>query len=448
MEEQLKAGDTPSYVQINNPPLDTVNPNGDIDNFNIAALRSFDDTKTPEYKKEKYSGAFSKVSFSPFLRYDNYNTSNKFIEKLKPGVYFSSADMLNRYSLFAGGSINSRWERDLFLSFEYKNKLPLLFNIGLKPELLLELYSISRKADVDITFEEYEPIPTDVTYNLFEVDLAAKHRIFSRNQNLEFRFIFSRYSAAIGSFILPDLSALYPVTYDTYLIGRDFRLKYNFDLIMPSGDMDINPVGMRLELKYDYEMNKFNDQGEYVVEDGLLKPQYNNFNFHRLELNSKNHFPLWKGHTITAQLRGGTIFGPAVPDFFDFYLGGLIGMKAYPFYAVSGNEIAWLNLTYRFPLFKNIDARLGHFYFDKIFMSFYGDIGNAWNGDVPGLKDFKKGAGTEIRVEMNSFYLFPTAVFLNASYGFDEIKREVRDEIINYGKEWRFYGGILFGFDI
>jgi hypothetical protein len=56
-----------------------------------------------------------------------------------------------------------------------------------------------------------------------------------------------------------------------------------------------------------------------------------------------------------------------VPDFFDFYLGGLIGMKSYPFYAISGNEIAWLNLTYRFPLFKDIDARLGHFILIKYF---------------------------------------------------------------------------------
>ncbi len=447
-EEQLKNDESKQYTRLNNPPLDTVKPNGDINNFDIASLREFDDTNIPETKKDKYKGAFSKVSFFPFIRYDNYNTSNKFLEKIKPGVYISSADMLNRYSLFAGGSINSRWERDVFLSFEYRNKLPLLFDIGLKPELLLELYSISRKADVDIAFEEYPPIPTDVTYNLFEVDVAAKHRIFSRIQNIEFRFIFSRYSAAIGSFVLPDQSALYPVTYDTYLIGRNIQIKYNLDLIAPSRNMEINPVGMRLEFKYNYEFNKFNDQGEYEVADGLLKPKYNNFNFHRLELTSKNHFPLWAGHTLTAQIKGGTILGPQVPDFFDYYLGGLIGFKAYPFYAVSGNEIAWLNLTYRFPLFTHIDKRIGHLYFDKIFFSVHGDFGNAWNGYAVRLKDFKKGAGGEVRMEMNSFYLFPTSIFLNASYGFDKFQREVRGELINYGGEWRFYGGILFGFDI
>jgi Tol biopolymer transport system component len=448
-EEQQKAAAANHYVRLQNPPLDIDAPNGDIGNFDVASLRSFDDKVTPGYEKQKYSGAFSKVSFFPFIRYDNYNTSNKFLEKIKPGAYISSTDMLNRYSLFAGGSINTRFERDLFLLFDYRNKLPLFYQLGLKPELGLEVYSISRKADVDITFDEYEPIPTDVTYNLFEVDVAARHRFITRNQNLEFRFIFSRYSASIGSFVLPDQSALYPTTNDTYLIGKNLQLKYNLDLIAPSRDMEINPVGLRFELKYNYEMNKFNDEGEYTVEDGLLKPQYNNFDFHRLELNSRTSIPMWRGHTISLQMRGGSILGTTrMPDFFDFYLGGLIGMKAYPFYAISGNELAWVNLTYRFPLFKDIDTRIGHFYLDKIFMSFYGDLGNAWTGPFPAFNDFKKGAGAEIRMELNSFYLFPTAVFINGSYGFDKIEREVRGEFINYGKEFRFYGGILFGFDI
>jgi hypothetical protein len=433
------------------------NPNGDINTYNIAALKNFKDSSTPEYEKEKYSGAFSKLSIFPYIRYDNYNTTSQFWEKIKPGLYLSSSDMLNRFSFFAGGSINTRLERDLFLMFDYRNKLPGLYSLGLKPEMTLELYSVSRKADVELFFGSdsvgntvnYDYIvPTDVTYNLFEVDVAARHRIISRNQNIEFRFIFSRYTAVLGSFILPDEnSTLYPTTYDTYFIGRNFQVKYNFDAILPDVDDEINPIGQRLELTYNYEMNKFNEEGEYVVEDGLLKPQYENFYFHRLELNSKTHFGLWADHTLTAQLRAGTILGPNVSDFFDFYLGGLLGMKAYPFYAISGNEIAWINLTYRMPLFRNIDSRVGHLYLDKIFFSVYGDAGSAWYGSIPKVNAFKKGAGAELRIQMNSFYLFPTSIYLNGSYGFDELKRIIRGEVITYGKEWRFYAGILFGFD-
>ena len=457
-EQQQKVIAGKSYIRIKNPPLDVYSTIGDVTALNINRLKNFNDYDIPDYDEKPYTGVFSKLTFFPFLRYDNYNTSNKFLEKMKPGLLVTSSDMLNRYSLFAGGSINSRFERDLFLIFDYRNRLPLLFDLGIKPELSLELYNISRKANVDIFFGvdtlqggsvSYDYIiPTDVTYNLFEVDFVAKHRIFSRNQELEFRFIFSQYTASLGSFLLPNDNGLYPTTNDTYLIGRNLQIKYSLDALLPYVDDEINPVGAQLDVTYNYEFNKFNSEGEYLVEDGILKPKYSDFNFHRVELNSKLHFPLWENHTLTLRLRGGTILGPAVPDFFDFYLGGLIGMKAYPFYAVSGNEIAWANLTYRFPLFRNIDARAGHLYLDKIYLSVYGDLGNAWTGDFPELDTFKKGAGTELRVQMSSYYLFPTSFFLNAAYGFDKFSRIVNDETVTYGKEWRFYGGVLFGFDI
>jgi hypothetical protein len=217
-------------------------------------------------------------------------------------------------------------------------------------------------------------------------------------------------------------------------------------MYLPYVDDDINPIGREITLQYNYEMNKFNPESNYEVEDGILKPLYDNFNFHRLELNWQEHIGLGKGHTVNSTLRAGSVLGSAVPDFFDFYLGGLIGMKSYPFYALSGNEIGWLNFTYRFPLFKNIDYKFGVFYLDKIFMSIYGDFGYAWTGNMPGFDKFKKGAGAELRFKLNSFYLFPTSIFVNASYAFDSADRYVRSELVKYGKEWQLYGGILFDF--
>jgi len=449
-----------SYVVTGNPPLDKDQLKGDISNFDINGLNSFNDRTTPDYEEETYKGAFSRLTFFPFIRIDNYNTGNTFLQKIKPGLYVTSSDMLNRYAFFAGGAINTRFERDLFFIFDYRNKLPLLSSIGLRPELSAELYSTSRKADVEILFGAdssggevtYDQIiPTEVTYNLFEFDFVARHRLFDRFQNLELRFIYSNYTATLSSFIIKTDGdpILYPTTDDTYFIGRDFRITYSYSAIARTRDTEINPIGMELDFIYDYEWNKFNEEGEYTIEDGLLKPAYKNFNFHRLELDASVYFPLWADHTLSTRLRIGSILGPPVADFFDFYLGGLIGFKAYPFYAISGNEIAWFNLTYRFPLWRYIDAKFGPIYLDKIFLSFHGDIGNAWTGNnIPSFEDFKRGAGTEIRVYMKSYYLFPSALFFNASYGFDTFERIVNREVITYGKEWRFYGGLLFGFDI
>jgi hypothetical protein len=454
-DETKKVDSEKKYVYSENPPLNLENRYGDISKENIVHLTNFNDYELPDTARKKYSSAFTRLTVLPFVRFDNYNTSNNAIDKIKPGVYLTSADMLNRYSLFAGGSINTRLERDLFLTFVYKNKLPLLYALGLKPELSIDVFSISRKADVDILFgvddtpgsEGYESkVNTDVTYNLFEVDLAAKHKIFSPAHMLELRFIYSQYSAAIGSFIFPSSTTLYPSSSDEYFVGRNFQLTYTHDALYPTIDRDINPVGMQIEARYNYESNKYNPESEYEVENGVLVPVYRDFNFHRVELNLRNYFPIIDGHTLSTRLRLASILGPEVPDFFDFYLGGLIGMKGYPFYAASGNELAWLNVTYRFPLFKNIDYRLGHLYIDKLFFSMHGDFGNAWNGELPGFDEFKKGAGAEVRIKMISFYMFPTSIFFNASYSFDEFDKTVNDEIFTYGKEWRFYGGILFDF--
>jgi hypothetical protein len=271
--------------------------------------------------------------------------------------------------------------------------------------------------------------------------------LFTREDNLQLKFVYSTYTASLGSFLLPD-NRLYPTTKDNYFIGRNVEAKYSYEAILPTKDSDINPIGMLLDLTYNYEFNKFNSEGEYTVEDGMLKPLYKDFNFHKLELKSGFYFPIFNSHTINATLRAGSILGPQVPDFFDFYLGGLIGMKSYPFYAISGNEIAWLNLTYRFPLFRNIDTRLGHLYIDKIFFSVNADIGNAWNGKFPSLSEFKKGVGTELRIQMSSYYLFPTSLFFHAAYSFDKFSRVINNQTVTYGKEWNFYGGILFDFSI
>ncbi len=447
--EQSKVDPTKKYVWTKNPPLGEDKPKGDLAKFNLNALRNYNDFDVPDYKAEKYTGAFSRLTIVPFIRYDNYNTSNSGLDKIKPGIYFTSSDMLNRYSIFGGGAINKRLERDLFLSFDYRDKLPLLFSLGLKPEMGLELYSISRKTNTPLIFDPLDPTQntnTDVTYNLFEVDFIARHKIINDANKLEMRFIYSSYTATLGSFIFPNTAILYPTTDDTYLIGRDFQVKYNHEGIKPTTDSDINPVGRKVEVKYDYESNRYNPDGNYEVSDGYLVPIYQNFDFSRLEVNWKEYIQVFKDNTLNFQLRVAGILGKTVPDFFDFYLGGLIGMKSYPFYSVSGNKLGWLNVTYRFPLFKDIDTRIGQIYLDKVYFSVYGDLGNAWNGNMPSISNFKKGVGAEVRIKMNSFYLFPTSVFFNAAYSFDKFSRKILGETVTYGKEWNFYGGILFDF--
>jgi hypothetical protein len=437
------------YVRMEDPPLDKDKPKGDLSKFDMNSLKNYNDKEIPDYTSQKYSGLFSRISIVPFIRYDNYNTSNNAVDKIKPGVYFTSSDYLNRYSIFGGGAINDRMERDLFFSFDYKDKLPLIYNLGLTPEMGIELYSISRKTNTPVIFDSLDASQNtnaDITYNLFEFDIFARHKLFNDANKVELRFIYSGYTATIGSFVVPASQLLSTTQNDPYLIGRDFRITYNYEAIKPTVDSDINPVGSKLELRYDYQFNKYNISGNYDYSSGFPIPLYNNFDFNSLELNLKEYIELFKDQTLSLQFRAASILGTTMPDFFDFYLGGLIGMKSYPFYAVSGNKLGWLDLTYQFPLFKNIDTRIGQLYLDKVYLSVYGDFGNAWNGNFPAWSSFKKGAGAEVRVKMNSFYLFPTSLFFDAAYSFDRFTSKVQQDYITYGREWVFYGGILFDF--
>jgi len=459
LEEQNKVDDSKKYVWLNNPPLQKDIPNGDINNFDIKRLQNYDDTDVEGYESEPYTGFFSKMSFFPFIRYDNYNLTNNGLDKIKPGVYLYSSDYLNRYSMFGSFAINKRLERDIYFGFEYRNKLPLLYGLGIKPELVFELYSVSRKANVDLYFGSYEDtlgnvhydyiVPTDVTYNLFEVDLAFRHKVFAEGNKIEFRFIYSDYVAALGSFTIPNGGGLYPTTKDTYFKGWNMQFTYWHRGLRPYIDSDINPIGREVTFQLNYEIDNYNGEGQYIVEDGLLLPLYTDYTFARAELDWKEHIAFTsKNHTINARLKAGGIIGATLPTFFDYYIGGLIGMKGYPFYAIGGNQAYWFNLTYRFPLFRNIDSRLGPLYLDKIFLSVYADIGDAWTGKFYGIENAKKGAGAEIRIKMNSFYLFPTSIFVNAAYGFDKFSTIVQGRKITYGQEWIVYAGVLFDFGI
>ena len=399
------------------------------------------------------------MTFFPFVRFDNYNLTNDPLDRVKPGVYFTSSDYLNRYSIFGAFSINKRMERDVYASLEYRNKIPLLYSLGIKPTLLLELFSVSRVANNNIFFgvdsTNLPPtydfiIPINVTYNLFEFDVALKHKMFADGNDIELRFIYSDYTTRLSSFSLPNAKGLYPATKDVYFIGRSFQFTYWHKMLMPYIDSDINPVGREITFQFNYDLDKFNSDGNYIAnESGVIVPQYNNYTFFKTEFDWQEHISLNKyHHTINGRIKAGSIIGPELPSFFNYYVGGLVGMKGYPFYSIEGNKSYWMHLEYRLPIFKNIDNRFGPWYLDKIFMSVYADVGNAWSGKFVGMDKTKKAAGAEIRIKMNSFYLFPTAIFVNVAYGFDKFSTVVREKDITYGKEFLFYAGVLFDFSL
>jgi len=403
-----------------------------------------------------YKNAFTSLSIIPVLRVDNYNPRNKGLDVIRPGIYFSSSDMLDKLSLFGGAVINRQLERDLFVIFEYRDPIPPFYQLGLAPTLSLELYNISRKTGVSfpIVTDRSYLIQTDVTYDLFEFDVSLRQKMIDDHTQLQVGYALSRYNADIGAFLLPPAN-ISPAFRNTYLIGNALTVQLTHENIHPSVDQSINPVGRTVSLTYSYEFNKFNPEGEYTIENGALVPRYSKPSFHRLDLQWTEHLQLpFPKQTLTLSARGSSIRKRGIDDFFDAYAGGFIGMRGYPYYSLGGRDLAVLSAAYRFPLWTSINFRFLQFYFTKLYGSVFGDIGDAWTplaggkGVAPPVGDWKKDAGFELRLEAFSFYQYPTRIFFAGAYGFDRFTRTFNNVDVTYGREWRFYVGVLFGFEL
>lgn len=445
------------YGYVRPEPKTDIDPWLPMNKFDFPALRAYNDNDLTPLESRPYKNMYTSLSIIPFLRLDNYNTKSSGLDFLKPGFYFMSSDVVDKMNLFGGAAINHILERDLFLIFEYRDRIIGLHQLGWHPTLSFEVYNVSRKRTGErITIvEKFLETTADITYSLFEVDLFLKQHLLGPSDLLTLGFTYSQYSSELGAFEIADgISApiLVPSSSDTYFKGTNLSLTYRFDGILPSRTMEINPVGRTFSLRLDNEAANFvaedsTGASEFEASETGIKLKLNPYTVRRAELRYTEHFALPYGkHTLSFTLRGGTVFGPELPDFFDFYAGGLVGMKGYPFYAISGNEIASLNVAYRFPIWEDMDIRILQMSFSRLYGEFHADFGNAWSGD-PDIKDFKKDVGFELRVDAFSWYAFPTRIFLNGTYGLDSFTYSRRNVTAQYGKEWRFYFGVLFGFD-
>ncbi|MFA6234075.1 MAG: BamA/TamA family outer membrane protein [Bacteroidota bacterium] len=413
------------------------------------ALNSFDDTQTPAYKTPFYERLFQSMMYFPTIRIDEYNPDNKGLDLLKPGLMMYGTDILNRLEFLASASMNLRGERDLYLNVTYRDKLPLFSSLGLYPDLTLEVYNVTRSTTSEIPFP-LDTVGVDVDFNLLAFAVRLGHNIASNRMRLELGYTHNRYTSTLGQFRFPENDRLIPASDNLYLVGNDISASFRFREMLPTRDRDINPVGIRFSLLYNYEFNNYNPNGDADYSSGMRIPIYKDFNFHRFDVNLMAAAAMpFGGHTLSLRLRGATILGEEVDDFFNFYAGGITGMQGYTYYALGGNELASAQITYRFPIIPAMDLRLGHIFFDKLYGGLFFDIGDAVMAPEQfTIGGMKKDIGFELRLESFSFSMYPTRVFFSGAYGLDEFTRTFQLADVTYGREWRWYFGVLFGFDL
>jgi outer membrane protein assembly factor BamA len=149
-------------------------------------------------------------------------------------------------------------------------------------------------------------------------------------------------------------------------------------------------------------------------------------------------------HAFALRLQGGLI-DKMVDPFFYIYAGGLPGMRGYSYYSLGGERTAVATATYRFPIVKRAAWTLYPLSINHIYGNIFCDVGDAWVGDFDEV-ELKKDVGAGLRIQMHSFYFYPTAVGIDVAYGFDRFTNVEEDFQATYGKEWRYYLTILFDF--
>jgi len=167
-------------------------------------------------------------------------------------------------------------------------------------------------------------------------------------------------------------------------------------------------------------------------------------------------FRLNNDNTGMITARGFTYLNRPDDFFYLDYIGGLTGLRSYPFFSVGGQQTAFMRASYLTPIFQSINQQVGAYTIDKLFAHLYAETGNGWGGPLDIGNQLKSGLGAELRMSFNSHYLFPLKLFVNGTYGLNRFDVNFSDDFItgsgdntvSYGREFLFYFGLTFDFDL
>ncbi len=389
----------------------------------------------PEQVGKNYRPSYTGIHILPRLMID-YGT-------VKPGFYVFNADVLDKTSLIFGAAANSDGEYDLYGNMTVNDLAGKHFYI----EAYNASASITDTLSIPIGEQRYLRFGRDVDFNLIEARVGTWYML-SRKIRFDLSWIYRRYGALLHLATATDpisgqKQSISEFRYN-YLKGQAMEWSALMDFVAADRHQEINPSGGRyIYFRHSLESNDFLDGFSTSNQYGLESFKNYTFNQFYLDWEEYGKNPLWKSHGLALRLRAGYIDRP-VDSFFNLFAGGLIGMRGYSFYSIEGRHKLIGSVSYRFPLLQDINQHLLHINLDKIYLGFFADYGNAWSEKKASLADFKRDVGVQLRLETFSFYLFPTRFFLEAAYPLDE----VRHGDIRYNREWRYYFGALFDFDL
>ena len=456
-------------------------------------LQSTNSSDNEPITLQKHDNTYTDFNFYPVIRFDNYTKKNgsngrlltagqfgdlgqNLLRDMKLGTYFSSREVTGQFNIFGGamfgfGSESSSGigdffsprrltdlDRDLFLTAEYQG-LPFIEKRW-SPTISLELYNLRRNVSNGLSVEEFpctsclpDTTRADIAYTVWEADLFLRSKINAHNL-VELGVGYSPYRVQTDGFVSQELQQFIPSSSSEYFRGTTLTAAYVYERFVPYPNHDVAPIGLRTSFRYTYEPNKLLE--EYEIENGALAPVYRSVKNHSVETSLRWGYPLGRNSAINFYGRGFSYLNNPDNFFYLDYIGGFTGMRSYPYFAIGGNTTGMAQLSYTFPVLKNIQQQVGRHTLDKLYMRVFAEAGNGWQGPLNIGNNIKTGAGAEIRFAFNSYYLFPLKLFISGSYGFNEFDVTLPEDFITesaggsveYGQNLLFHFGLTFDFNI
>lgn len=350
---------------------------------------------------------------------------------LKPGFYFYSSEVINRLSVFGGASLNQLKDVDLFFIFDFKRFYPTLF---------FETFYLTRNTTDNSKYQGIYDIQDDIKFRLVQFRSGLKIPVYG--SKLEISGTRQWYRAYINQ-ELPTEGIQAGAAYD-YFRGWSLNTDWSLDMVKKRLDKGINPSkGFKVWAKIDLEKNDF-IEGLNLSDSGTLTEEFKDNNLARLQAGGSYHVEIpWKKRwTLSLTGLGGWLSNQTADSFFHFYLGGMPGLKGYPFYSIQGSKSAFLDATFRLPLFMEKHLKAKWMIWQNSTIGAVFQAGDAWTDTV----SIKKSVGIQWRLNGFSFYNFPTAIEVEYHQPLDKFEREINEKTISYGNEGRTYVKVLFDF--
>lgn len=453
----------------------------------LAHRPAFDDrhTSIPDSAIRPYEDTFTRFSFFPAIRVDQYAKQHGATSKLiragefgnvgrnlwrdtKYGVYFASREVIERFTVFGGVMIGPgsrdnatigdlfQMDRDAFLITEYRG-LPFIKR-SWSPTVSIELFNLRRNVKGGLRLEEFpctaclpDTTGVDIAYDIWEGRVALISKL-NRFSLLELAYSHSPYRVSTESFFSREYRSAIGGSTSRYFIGNTYSATYTFNLEKPYRHSDIAPQGVRASVRYAFQPSQLLDG--YEIRGGALVPNYNDYRMHTVSAEARYGFQVfnqrWRLHS-----RFHSNLNPNDEYFFLDYIGGLTGMRSYPYFALGGNTTWFGSLSWNVPLRNGITRQVRQFTLDKVWARVFAEAGNGWNTPLDLGNQLKTGIGVEVRASLNSHYLFPTKLFISGAYGFDRVDVRLPGSFITttgnnrirYGNDVLVNVGILFDFD-